>query len=162
MRRRLRDLLAFAVVAGLSAAASAKEEQVWTLSGLKDKKADAVTLEYGMPETDWLTVIFSCKPGSGAVDVFVAETSVKLKPGRKATATLAAGSAKATFPGKLLVNEEAGAPSFRGLLPASDAIFPALAGGGTLTITVGPAKSTAPLKDAAEKARKFTAACAKP
>ncbi len=159
---RLRDIVIFLVIAGFSGGAAAKEERVWTLSGLDKKKSD-VSLQYGVPESDYVTIVFSCKPKSGVVDVFVSETSGKLKPGLKAAATLAAGDAKATFPGKLLVNEDAGVPSFEGSLPAKEALFAALAGGaGTLAVTVGPSKDTESLKGAGEKFAKFNAACARP
>jgi hypothetical protein len=156
-------LLIFAFAAGFSVPAAAKEERVWTLSGLDKKKSEDVSLAYSVPESDYITIVFGCKPKSGAVDVFISETSQKLKPGRKATATLAAGSAKATFPGKLLVNEDAGVPSFEGSLPAKEPLFAAIAGGAaSLTIAVGPSTDTETLKGAAEKFAKFNAACAKP
>ncbi|WP_363346509.1 hypothetical protein [Methylocystis echinoides] len=165
MRVRPWILLIFALAAGVAAPAAAKEkeERVWTLSGLDKKKSETVSLDYSVPESDYITIVFSCKPKSGAVDVFISETNKKLKPGRKATATLAAGEAKATFPGKLLVNEDAGVPSFEGSLPAKEPLFAALAGGAaTLAITVGASTDTETLKGAAEKFAKFNAACAKP
>lgn len=142
--------------------ARAAEERVWTLSGFEEKKADSITLAYSVPESDYITVVFSCKPKSGSVGVFISETSTKLKAGKKATATLAVGETKATTAGKLLTNEEAGAPSFEGSLPASDPVFAAMAGGKTLVMAVGPSKDSVTLKGAAEKAKKFSAACAKP
>ncbi len=145
-----------------STPARAAEERVWTLSGPGKKKTDPVSLEYGAPESDYVTVVFSCKPKGGEVGVFVSETSAKLKPGKRAAATLAVGEARATVPGRLTVNEEAGSPSFDGSLPANDPIFAAMAGGGTLLMTVGPSKETAPLTGAAEKVKKFAQACAKP
>lgn len=156
-----RALAICATLGALCGAAQAKEERVWTLEGLQEKKPDSVTLAYSVPESDYITLVFSCKPKSGAVDVFISETSAKLKPGKKATATLAVGETKTTTAGKLLTNEDAGAPSFEGSLPASDPIFAAMAGGGTLAMTVGPSKDTVTLKGAAEKAKKFSAACAK-
>jgi hypothetical protein len=163
MRSLLRVGLAVVSLTAASAVALAKEERIWTLSGVPGKKGEDVSLQYGVPESDYVTIIFSCKPRSGVVVAFISATDVKLKPGRKATATLAVGAVKSAVPGKLLVNEEAGAPSFEGSLPATEAIFAALAGGaGTLAITVGPAKDTAPLDRASEKFAKFNAACAKP
>jgi hypothetical protein len=160
----LKRVLAICASLGLlCGAAFAKEDRVWTLSGLDKKKSEGVTLEYSVPESDYITIVFSCKTKSGVVDVFISETGPKLKPGRKATATLAAGDAKATFPGKLLVNEDAGVPSFEGSLPAKEPLFAALAGGSeTLAITVGHSTDKETLKGAAEKFAKFNAACAKP
>jgi hypothetical protein len=151
-----------ATLGGLCGAAQAKEDRVWTLDGLKEKKPESITLSYSVPESDYITVVFSCKPKSGAVDVFISETSAKLKPGKKATATLTVGETKATSAGKLIVNEDAGVPSFEGSLPASDPVFAAMAGGETLAMAVGPSKDTVTLKGAGEKPEKFAAACAKP
>jgi hypothetical protein len=142
--------------------ANAREERVWTLSGLEEKKPDSISLAYAVPESDYVTFIFSCKPKSGEVSLVVAETSVKLKPGKKATAELSVRETRASAAGKLTPNEEAGAPSFEGRLPASDPIFAAMAAGGTLAVAVGPSRETAPLKGAADKIGKFAAACAKP
>jgi hypothetical protein len=157
-----RALAICATLGVFSGAAGAKEERVWTLEGLKEKKPESITLAYSVPESDYITLVFSCKPKSGAVDVFISETSAKLKPGKKATATLAVGETKATSAGKLMVNEDAGVPSVEGSVPAGDPIFAAMAGGGTLAMMVGPSKDTVTLKGAGEKPKKFAAACAKP
>jgi hypothetical protein len=146
----------------LCAPAPAKDERVWTLSGLEEKKLDLIILNYGIPESDDAFGSFSCKPKSGVVTLFVAETSEKLKPGRSATATLSVGETQTKVAGKLLPNEEAGVPSFEGRLPANDPIFGAMAAGETLAAAIGPSKETAPLKGVADKVKKFVAACAKP
>lgn len=157
-----RALAICASLATLCGATLAKEERVWTLSGLEEKKPDSIVLEYSVPQSDYITVVFSCKPKSGKVGVFISETSGKLKPGKKTTATLAAAGTKATAPGKLTPNEEAGIPSFDGSLPANDPIFAAMAGGGALAMTVGPSKDSVTLEGAAGKVKKFAAACARP
>lgn len=146
----------------LCAPAPAKDERVWTLSGLEEKKPDLIFLNYGVPETDDSFGAFRCKPQSGVVTFFVSETSEKLKPGKSATASLSIGEVRTKIAGKLLPNEEAGVPSFEGRLPATDPIFEVMATGETLAAVVGPSKQTAPLKGAAEKVTKFIAACAKP
>lgn len=146
----------------LCAPAPAKDERVWTLSGLEEKKPDLIFLNYGVPETDDSFGGFSCKPKSGVVAFFLTETSAKLKPGKAATAALSIGDVQAKIAGKLLPNEEAGVPSFDGRLPANDPIFEAMTTAETVTAVVGPSKQTAPLKGAAEKVTKFIAACAKP
>ncbi|WP_370568536.1 hypothetical protein [Methylocystis sp. Sn-Cys] len=146
----------------LCAPAPAKDERVWTLSGLEEKKPDLIYLNYGVPETDDSFGAFRCKPKSGDVTFFVSETSEKLKPGKSATAALSIGEVQTKIAGKLLPNEEAGVPSFEGRLPANDPIFEAMATGETLAAIIGPSKQTAPLKGAAEKVKKFIAACAKP
>ena len=95
------------------------------------------------------------------VKIWVAETSAKLKAGDKAAAILSVGEKSAKVAGKLVPNEEAGAPSFEGRLPAKDPIFAAMAGGQMLDVAIGGTKRSAPLADASEKFKKFAAACAK-
>lgn len=162
MKNYAKFVLAGCSVFILCAPAPAKDERVWTLSGLEEKKPDQIYLNYGVPESDDSFGAFRCKPGSGVVTLFIAETSEKLKPGKSATAILSVGELQTKIAGKLVPNEEAGVPSFQGRLPAADPIFDAMAAGETLTAAVGPSKETAPLKGAAEKVKKFTAACSKP
>lgn len=154
-----------ALVLGLALAppaARAAEERVWTLGGLEDKNADSIYLGYGVPESDDSFGSFTCAPASGAVKIWIAETSGKLKPGKPATAVLSVGETKTRVAGKLMPNEEAGVPSFEGSFKAADPIFRALAGGIALEIVVGPSKQSAPLTGAGDKFKKFAAACAKP
>jgi hypothetical protein len=155
--------LALACAAILSAAplALAADERVWTVT-IEDKPSGWAYLNYGLPETDDSFGAFRCKSHSGEAIVFIAETDAKLTAGKRATALLAAGETRTKIAGKLLPNEDAGVPSFEGRIPASDPIFEAMAGAETLVATVGPSKQTAPLKGAADKIRKFAAACAKP
>jgi len=160
MKRKL--VIAGALTLAMIIRAGAQTAQrVWTLGGLEEKDADSIYLGYGVPETDDSLGSFTCAPGSGSVKVWIAETSDKLKAGDKATATLSVGQKTAKVAGKLIPNEEAGVPSFEGRLPAKDPIFSAMTGGETLDIAIGGAQRTAPLADAAEKFRKFAAACAK-
>lgn len=143
-------------------AAVAGETRVWTLAGLEEKKPGRIFLGYAVPESDDSFGGFSCKPRSGTATFFVAETSEKLKPGKSATAVISAGGVSARITGKLTPNEEAGVPGFEGRIGAGDPIFAALAGADALTVVIGASRQTAPLKGAAEKFRKFAAACARP
>jgi hypothetical protein len=158
-------LLIAALPAGLAAtapAARAAEERQWILGGVENKNADSVYLGYGIPETDDSFGSFTCKPASGEVKIWIAETSAKLKPGTPVTAVLSAGGAKTRVAGRLTPNEEAGVPSFEGTFKAADPIMKALAGAAALEVVVGPSKQSAPLAGAADKFTKFAAACARP
>ncbi|ULO23335.1 hypothetical protein [Methylocystis sp. SB2] len=146
---------------GLSGLCAQTDQRVWTLGGLEEKNADSIYLGYGVPESDDSLGSFTCAPGSGLVKIWIAETSNKLKAGGKSTAIFSVGEKTAKVAGKLVPNEEAGVPSFEGSLPAKDPIFAAMVGGETLDIAVGGTKRSAPLADAAEKFKKFAAACAK-
>jgi hypothetical protein len=146
---------------GLSGLCAQTDQRVWTLGGLEEKNADSIYLGYGVPESDDSLGSFTCTPGGGVVKIWIAETSAKLKAGGKTTAILSVGEKTAKVAGKLVPNEEAGVPSFEGSLPAKDPIFAAMPGGETLDIAVGGTKRSAPLANAAEKFKKFAAACAK-
>jgi len=146
----------------LTSATRAADARVWTLSGVEEKGPDRIYLVYGVPETDDSLAGFSCKPGSGVVKLFVSETNEKLKAGKSVAATLSVGETNAKVAGKLMPNEEAGAPSFEGRLPANDPVFGAMAGGEKLMVAVGSSRWTAPLKGVTEKVRKFAEACAEP
>lgn len=156
---------ALAIGAGLAAAAAAQAEdagRVWSLSGADARKGQPVYFGYGVPDSDDTLAAFSCDAGAGRARLFVAETSVKLKPGRPARATLAAGDARAEVPGKILPNEEAGVPSFEGELDPRDPIFAAMAKAARLSVTVGPSRQSAPLDGVGDKAARFAQKCARP
>jgi len=154
----LAGVLSFIALSGASAQTAGR---VWTLGGLEEKDADSIYLGYGTPESDDSLGSFTCAPGSGVVKIWVAETSDKLKAGDKATAVLSVGQKTAKVAGKLVPNEEAGVPSFEGSFQAKEPIFAAMTSGETLSISIGGAQRTAPLAEAAEKFKKFAAACAK-
>jgi hypothetical protein len=159
------SLIALALPAVLAtvqlAEAAPPDEHIWMLDGLKEKKPTRISLSYGVPESDDTMSSFSCKAGSGDVEVWVLETSDKLKAGRKASAAFSVGETKSTVAGALLPNEDSGVPSFKGKMPATDPLFAAMTQGKEVAITIGPSRQTAPLKGAAEMIAKFIAACAK-
>jgi len=159
------SLIAFAVLATLAtvhlAQAAPPDERIWMLDGLEEGKPTQISLSYGVPESDDTMSSFSCKAGSGDVEVWVLETSDKLKAEKKPSAVFSVGETKSTIAGALVPNEDAGVPSFRGKTPATDPLFAAMAQGKELVMTIGPARRTAALKGAAEKITKFIAACAK-
>lgn len=152
--------LAFCALPLIAVRPAFGETRVWTLT--QEKAPPRVSLTYAVPETDDIFGDFRCAPGSGSVTFFLSTTSTRLKPGRRATATISADTTRASVQGKLLPNEEAGVPSFEGRIDARHPLLGALENGKTLTVVVGPSKQSAPLAGQSEKFRKFAAACAKP
>lgn len=136
---------------------AAKDAATWSTINGKDQ----ATLRYG-DDSEESVVVFSCKPRSDAVRIFVGETDASLKPNEKATASIAAGSQKATVRGRTVPNELAGVPSFMGGLSASDPLFAALTGSDNLVIKVAKARTVVPLKSIGSKAADFSKACRKP
>ncbi|OBS50427.1 hypothetical protein A8B73_21700 [Methylosinus sp. 3S-1] len=150
----------FAAIQLACVEARAEAGRVWMVI-IEDQPPHWASLAYGVPETDDAFGSFRCKSQSGEVILFIAETSGKLVAGRPASATLAAGEVRATIAGKLLPNEDAGVPSFEGRIAAEDPIFLAMTSAKTLEATIGSAKQSAPLKGAADKVKRFMAACKK-
>lgn len=156
------SLVVLALLATVQLAQAAPpDEHVWMVYGLEEKQPTEISLTYGVPESDDTMSSFVCKVGSGAVEVWVLETSAKLKAGKKASAVFSVDETKSTVAGALMPNEEAGVPSFKGKMPATDPLFAAMAQGKDLVVTIGPSRQTAPLKGAAEMIARFIAACAK-
>jgi hypothetical protein len=118
-------------------------------------------LTYGTDNVEDTPITFSCKGGGGAVEAFINETSAGVKAGRSMSASLIAGSVTAKLPGRTLTNEEAGTPSFKGTMAASDPLFAALRPAKQLTMIVGPSRQQVPLKEIGDKADKFARLCAK-
>ena len=136
---------------------TAKNASSW--STINDK--DQATLRYG-DDSEESVVVFSCKPRSNAVRLFVGETDASLKPNEKTTAAISAGSQKATVRGRTVPNELAGVPSFMGGLEASDPLFAALTGSDNLVIKVAKSRTVVPLKSIGSKGADFIKACRKP
>src|SRR5689334_15843557 len=154
-------LLCLAILATSLAAASAMDSIKNAASWSKINDKDQVTLRYG-DDSEESVVVFSCRPRSDAVRIFVGETDASLKPNEKATAAISAGGQKATVRGRTVPNELAGVPSFMGGLSAADPLFAALTGSDNLVIKVAKARTVVPLKSIGGKGADFIKACRKP
>jgi len=154
-------LLSLAFLATGLAVVSAKETAKNTASWSTINDRVQATLRYG-DDSEESVVVFSCKPRSDAVRIFVGETDASLKPNEKATAQVSAGSLKTTVRGRTVPNELAGVPSFMGGLSAADPLFAALTGSDNLVIKVAKARTVVPLKGIGGKGADFIKACRKP
>ena len=145
------------VLIDAAALAQPEEKITWRL---KTAGGSAV-LAYGIDNAEGTPIVFNCRLGSGVVKVFISETSEALKPGQSATASLPAGRVTVRVPGRMMVNEEAGVPSFDGSLPASDPLFAALPTAATLAMAVSSWRLSVPLKELGNKASTFNGQCKK-
>ena len=118
-------------------------------------------LTYGTDNAEDTPITFSCKAGRGAVEAFINETGAGVKAGRSMSASLAADAVTAKLPGRTMTNEEAGTPSFKGTMAASDPLFAALRPAKQLVMIVGPSRQQVPLKEIGDKGDKFAGLCAK-
>jgi len=155
VRSIVSGVLLIAVTASLSAQPA--DKRTWRLRS----EAGQSFLTYGTDNAEDTPITFSCKAGRGAVEVFINETAAGVKAGRSMPASLTADSVTAKLSGRTMTNEEAGTPSFRGAMAASDPLFAALRPAKQLAMTVGPSRQQVPLKEIGDKADKFARLCAK-
>ena len=118
-------------------------------------------LTYGTDNAEDTPITFSCKAGRGTVEAFINETGAGVMAGRSMSASLAADSVTAKLAGRTLPNEEAGTPSFKGSITATDPLFAALRQAKQLVMIVGPSRQQVPLKEIGDKGDKFAGLCAK-
>jgi hypothetical protein len=144
-----------AITAPLSAQPA--DKRTWRLR----TEAGQSFLTYGTDNAEDTPITFSCKAGRGTVEAFINETAAGVKAGRSMSASLTADAVTAKLPGRTLINEEAGTPSFKGTMAASDPLFAALRQAKQLAMTVGPSRQQVPLKEIGDKADKFAKLCAK-
>jgi hypothetical protein len=142
------------------ASASAKDNPKNTSTWSTINEKDQATLRYG-DDSEESVIVFTCKPHSDAVRIFVGETDASLKPNEKTTGLISAGGQKATLRGRTVPNELAGVPSFIGGLPAADPLFAALTPSGELVIKVAKTRTVVPLKSIGSKGADFSKACRK-
>ncbi|MGH6712709.1 MAG: hypothetical protein ACREEK_27590 [Bradyrhizobium sp.] len=133
------------------------DKRTWRLKS----EAGQSWLTYGTDNAEDTPITFSCKAGRGTVEAFINETSAGVKAGRSMLASLTADSVTAKLPGRTMTNEEAGTPSFKGAMTASDPLFAALRQAKQLVMTVGPSRQQVPLKEIGDKGDKFVGLCAK-
>lgn len=155
--KKLRTLIVFGALALThSAWAEEPDPRVWTLSENEGKHI----LSFSQPETDDVMVVMSCQGGS--VDVFVAASSEKVKPGETVDFTFTVGKAKASLRGGASVNELDGIPSLNAGIGIADPFFAGLAGAkktDSFSITVRGDTQSASMASLGKKGRDFAAKC---
>jgi len=91
--------------------------------------------EAANPETIYLRI--SCSKDGRFLDVFVAETSAALKPGRQVRVTMSAKGVKTSVAGRTLANQLAGVPSLQFRISISASVLAAMTPQGTLRLSAG-------------------------
>jgi hypothetical protein len=158
MKAQFSAALGLFLLVNAAAFAQPEDKTTWRLR----TEGNSAALAYGTDNAEDIRIVFNCRRGSGVVKVFISETSEALKAGRSATASLTAGRVTVRVPGRMMVNEEAGVPSFDGTLPASDPLFAALPAAATLAMAVGSWRGEViPLRELGSKAGTFNGQCRK-
>jgi hypothetical protein len=78
------------------------------------------------PNPETIQLMLRCADKGKAVVLFVAETSAKLKPGKKVRVTLSVRRAQSTATGRTVANQLAGIPSLRVTFPLNARVFAAM------------------------------------
>jgi pyruvate/2-oxoglutarate dehydrogenase complex dihydrolipoamide acyltransferase (E2) component len=146
-------------VAGAPAMAPGSQ-YVWSFNAAGDNAA----LILGIPETDAMAFIASCRKGSGKVSVRLPESAARVTPGMAVPITFSTATFVKTYPGVgSAIDELTGASQPMVEVPATDGLWSALIRDASLSIAVAPVPPTSvSLKGSAEPARQLVDACLVP
>ncbi|MBI2717531.1 MAG: hypothetical protein HY245_05550 [Rhizobiales bacterium] len=136
-------LLSLSLIAASSASAAAQERQ-WSLD-IGDSEAFLV---FGVPESDDVGISFWCALHSGEVSIFVPGAGPKLKPGRRASFSISAGSRTVRLKGKTTANEAAGTTSIEAKLADTNPLFAALRQADRFKVRIAGTETVYPLLEA--------------
>lgn len=119
-------------------------------------------LAYGIPDSDYVVLWFSCTPGASVVKVGIQEEERLAEDGDLLPVRLAAGDAQIAFSETIRTNEESGGIELHVDLPLDEALRRILTSGEPLEITLGERMRQYEMEGAAELAARMIAACDSP
>ncbi|MBN9243906.1 MAG: hypothetical protein J0I98_14035 [Mesorhizobium sp.] len=151
-------LMALMPVALLPAAAQDEEQPRWFGGGYDD----VTTLAYGIPDSDYVALHFSCATGKPVVNVYVQDEESSADEGATMQVRLSAGGQQVAFSGKAMPNEDSGGKDVKGALPPDAALRAILTATGELEIVVDGHIQRYAMEGAAEPAATMLAACDAP
>ena len=148
-----------ALLAATVPVAAQDEEQPGWFGGSDD---DTAMLVYGIPDSDYVMLHFSCTVGSPAVRVYVQDEESSAEAGDVLLVRLSAGGEQIEFADEAIPNEDSGGKDVEGQLPLDEALRRILTAEGTLEITVDGHMQRYDMAGAAEPAAAMLAACDAP
>ena len=163
MRHIRRTFLAAVLIAfmpGALSPATAQEEEEPRWFGSSDGRS--TMLLYGVPDSDYVMLHFSCTVGKPVVSVYVQDEESGAEEGAAMQVRLSAGGNQVAFSEKAISNEDSGGKDVMAGLPLDDALRRILTAAGTLEIVVDGHVQRYPLEGAAEPAAAMLAACDAP
>ncbi|MGB3538299.1 MAG: hypothetical protein WBA42_09075 [Mesorhizobium sp.] len=119
-------------------------------------------LLYGVPDSDYVMLYFSCTVGKPMVSVNVQDEESRAEEGAAMQVRLSAGGEKVEFSEKAIPNEDSGGKDVKASLPLDDTLRRILTATGTLEIVVDGHTQRYALAGAAEPAAAMIAACDTP
>lgn len=157
--RRAAAMIAFALATTLSATAHDQDKPRW-FGGTSDRTA---ILAYGVPDSDYVILNFSCRPGAPMVKVDVQDETSEAEPSKPLRVRMATGGIAIEFSDKGVVNQESGGLELHGELPLDESLRRILTSDETLEVTVGGHTQRYPKNDKVEAvAAKLFATCEAP
>jgi len=143
----------------LPAAAQDGEEHPRWFGGGYD---DVTTLAYGIPDSDYVALHFSCAAGKPVVNAYVQDEESSAAVGALMQVRLSAGGQQVAFSGKAMPNEDSGGKDLKGELPLDGTLRRILTATGTLEIVVDGHIQRYAMDGAAGPAAAMLAACDAP
>jgi len=119
-------------------------------------------LAYGVPDSDYVMLHFSCTVGKPVVDVYVQDEESRAAEGDVLPVSLSAGGERIEFSEEAVLNAESGGRDVVGHLPLDDTLHHILSATETLEIVVDGHTQTYDMDGAAEPAAALLAACEAP
>jgi hypothetical protein len=119
-------------------------------------------LLYGVPDSDYVMLYFSCTVGKPMVSVNVQDEESSAEEGAAMQVRLSAGGEKVEFSEKAIPNEDSGGKDVKASLPLDDTLRRILTATGELEIVVDGHTQRYDMEGAAEPAAAMIAACDAP
>ncbi len=163
MKRHYRTLLAATLMLLMPAVllpAAAQDEEKPRWFGPSDGRS--TTLAYGIPDSDYVMLHFSCAIGKPVVNVNVQDEESSAEEGAAMHVRLSAGGEKVEFSEKARSNEDSGGKDVKGYLPLDDTLRAILTATGELEIVVDGHTQRYDMEGAAEPMAAMIAACDAP
>ena len=152
-------MIALALATTLPAAAQNEEKPRW-FGGTYDTTA---ILAYGVPDSDYVILNFSCRPGAPVVKVDIQDEASGVETGEPRRVRMATGGIAIEFFDKGVVNQESGGLELHGELPLDETLRRILISDETLEVTVGGRTQRYPKNDKVEfAAARLFATCEAP
>ena len=142
----------------LPAAAEDEEKPHWFGAAYDNK----TLLIYGVPDSDYVMLSFSCTIGKPVVNVNVQDEESSAEEGAAMHVRLSAGGEKIAFSERARPNQDSGGADVKGHLPLDDTLRRILTAKGTLEIIVDGHTQRYDMKGAAEPVAAMIAACDAP
>lgn len=158
MTRIDRIVLAAAMIAFVPAAAAQDLRPHW-FGGTYD---DVTVLAFGVPDSDYVMLSFSCTTGKPVVSVHVQDEESDAEDGAFMQVRLSAGGNQVEFSESALPNEDSGGADVQADLPLDDRLRAILTATGELEIVVDGHRQSYAMQGAAEPVAAMIAACDAP